>query len=281
MPTARRPFPPAGHPSAFSLMELLVVLGVIMILFAMAFPMINAAIARGKSAECQNNLRQWGLALGMYLDDSGGVFPTDGSGAGGNVADPRNTNAWFNLLPPYVQQPTMIELERAGTIRVPGTGKSLYICPSSPAERDLLADYSRKTSAGASQRTYYNSYAYNWWIDNVKPGRPDLGTLLRLSQIRTPSLFVVFADSPTGYWRGGEMGGALPGYRYSKTHPTAMAESEHGNAFRHAGRANVCFADGHVRTFRTRDIWFSGMTTQHNYGGIQWNPMNDNLRGGF
>ncbi len=282
------PSPSALHPPSstmprrgFTLMELLVVLGVIMILFGMAFPMVSTAINRGKSAECQNNLRQWGLALGMYLDDSGGVFPTDGSTGGGNLADPRSTNAWFNLLPPYVQETPMEELARTGTIRVPGAGRSMYICPSSPVERNLLADFSAKTSAGARQRTYYNSYAYNWWIDNAKPGRPDLGTLLRLSQIRSASTFVVFADSPTGHWRGGEMGGAHPGYRYSKTHPTAMAESEQGHAFRHGGRANICFADGHVRTFRKRDIWFSGMTTHHNYGGIQWNPMNDNLRGGL
>jgi len=102
---------------------------------------------------------------------------------------------------------------------------------------------------------------------------------MRLSQVKNAHLFAVFADSSTGFWKGGEGGGSTPSYRYAKTIPPAMAEAEDGNAFRHAGRANVCFADGHVATYRRQDLWFKGMTEFHNYGGVQWNPLNDKLDG--
>ncbi len=264
--------------AGFSLIELLVVIAIIAILAAIVSPVINTAMARGKSVECQNNLKQWGLALGMYLDEHNGVFPTDGSKVGGNVADPMSTNAWFNLLPPYVGQSTMAQMRDNGRIAVPGGGKSMFICPASPIEGKLLADYNKTDSRGyGSQETYYNSYGYNWWIDNSKGNRADISKLMRSSQVKNPKAFAVFADSPTGHWKGGEGGGSTPSYRYAKTHPTAMAEAERGNAFRHAGRANVCFADGHVASFARHGLWFKGMTTDDNCGGVQWNPLNDDL----
>jgi len=56
-------------PSAFTLIELLVVVSTISLLAALLLPALNRTKAGARSTACKNNLRQTGLALGVYLTD--------------------------------------------------------------------------------------------------------------------------------------------------------------------------------------------------------------------
>jgi prepilin-type N-terminal cleavage/methylation domain-containing protein len=64
-----------GGARGFTLLELLVVIAVIGILASLLFPALAAARQAGRKVACLSNLRQIGLAIYTYADDSNGSIP--------------------------------------------------------------------------------------------------------------------------------------------------------------------------------------------------------------
>jgi prepilin-type N-terminal cleavage/methylation domain-containing protein len=72
---------PAGNliPTAFTLIEMLVVILILAILAALLLPALGKAKLRGKRISCINNLKQMSYARRMYTDDNLGklILSTD------------------------------------------------------------------------------------------------------------------------------------------------------------------------------------------------------------
>jgi prepilin-type N-terminal cleavage/methylation domain-containing protein/prepilin-type processing-associated H-X9-DG protein len=89
---------PSSRRSAFTLIELLVVIAIIAVLIALLVPAVQRVREAANRVKCQNNLRQWGLAV-QNFHEANGTLPE------GNRSNPRRV--WVVLIWPYVEQGNM------------------------------------------------------------------------------------------------------------------------------------------------------------------------------
>lgn len=64
--------------AAFTLIEILVVIGIIALIAAITFGVLSSARAGGRTTKCISNMHQWGAALQMYRQDWDGIDPEPG-----------------------------------------------------------------------------------------------------------------------------------------------------------------------------------------------------------
>lgn len=85
----------------FTLVELLVVIGIIALLISILLPALNKARGQANLIACQSNLRQMGQALNIYADENNGLVPWGAIcyGQGGDVPVTWTNNYYPNVVP--------------------------------------------------------------------------------------------------------------------------------------------------------------------------------------
>lgn len=140
----------------FTLVELLVVIAIIGILVALLLPAVQAARESSRRSQCNNHLKQIGLALQSY-HDSRGNFPSGRTGV-----DEFHV-AWSQLILPQLEGQVVFDAydptfsvhadENAAAMRI---GVAVYVCPSRRgpgADRDFNNGGLGANALGAPRRS--------------------------------------------------------------------------------------------------------------------------------
>ena len=110
--------------SAFTLVEILVVVGIIGLLAAILFPVFNMVRRRSYGATCISNLKQLGVAVNLYTQDYDGLFPR-----GGDPTD-LNTPLWHEAADGVYEQQVNELAPLTFVVRPYLKGAKVWRCPA-------------------------------------------------------------------------------------------------------------------------------------------------------
>lgn len=208
----------------FTLIELLVSIAIIAILFAL----ISAAVSRAKVAavnvKCISNLRQLGLAGQMYWEDNDNQFFRYGPVAKGN-----GKIYWFGWLSDGAETQRQFDATE-GALYPYLMGRGVELCP--------CLNYSMKKFKLKANGAAYG-YGYNLCLS-----APINSERIPLTRVRFPSTTCFLADAAqvnTFQRPASPKNPMLEEFYYVSTN-----RSEATAHFRHNGKANVVFCDGHI-----------------------------------
>jgi prepilin-type N-terminal cleavage/methylation domain-containing protein/prepilin-type processing-associated H-X9-DG protein len=247
--------------TAFTLLELLLVIAVIGILAAMLLPALNRAKIAADNTVCRNNLHQYALALQQYVDDFS-YYPTAGYNETNRTPDLSNEIWWHMRLEPYTRtkwtlwSPVIAATTDGGQPRP----RTIQDCPSYAKFRSDLAPWG-------------GAYGYNAWgfivISTPQQGLSAnflASPFVRGSDVLCPSDMLAVGDSCTENESDVETQGLLALSPYDGTDyelgvtgvwTIGLSGSADCSWYRrrHTGQWNFVFCDGHTEHHRTREMF--------------------------
>jgi prepilin-type N-terminal cleavage/methylation domain-containing protein/prepilin-type processing-associated H-X9-DG protein len=224
----------------FTLVELLVVIGIIALLIAILLPALSRARQAAMTVQCGSNLRQYGIAIRMYAEEHRGYImaPSDltrtnpGLRWGETPLVSGVVTPWYMFLMGYAAWDPALQNETEGYPVYlqdqwvwPGQTLSFF-CPTSRA-----FDPDRRGSG----------YGLNSFGHPFSPWYVATRTRPKLHRIRPQTNVILAADGrinePPSLWFSHGIGGQGPAWNQLNLFPNTL----------HRGGANYLFADGHVR----------------------------------
>ena len=218
--------PVRGRSRGFTLIELLVVIAIIAILAAILFPVFARAREKARQSSCLSNVKQLGMGILMYIQDSDERFPTKWWGPYAHVPGPAypltsNYMTWAEVIAPYVKN------------------DQLLLCPNyAPSQSDMPFS------------TFPFAYHFNGAAPEVAGDYSTAGLdYAPMSEVKAPATTVMLYDGWTmdNFWiptcQAALISGQ-PGYmNWTPVYQNIVR--------RHNEGVNECFVDGHGKWTRT------------------------------
>lgn len=273
---------PQACASAFTLVELLVVIGIIALLISILLPALGKARAQANEVKCLSNLRTLGQAVLLYSTQyKGAVLPTV-MWKGGNV----------DYWPEILIATKCLPKQSSGDFSTGGPDggskhdiftKSVLVCPSAnevvalnsvtdgsfqkrstvlmtdePTWTDFSYGINGCSYVGAQSTDPVTKLVPSTAIQLDGSGQPQLR---KLSSIRRAALVAqIFDGREWNWWASSGLGNEailsrLSGQRHGKWLGTKSATPGDANDKRDkTGRTNILFYDGHAATYDRKEL---------------------------
>ena len=269
-----------AHRPAFTLVELIVVIGIVALLISILLPATALVREKANQSKCMAALHNIGMAAQLHLNDHAGYYPCAGWQWNpiGGVVNPKGLGDDHMVRYDYYSDgdehrpmpiTAALALEMGATLHTDSRDaleadlqgeavRKYFHCPS---DQQNLSGWTQRDSAGWESPDEFSSYAFN----EALLGRRDRDPAVRpfpfghTTQVRKPSeiffaldgrtrdpendrCFLVFDYGPDD---------SLEDFNTNSQLPNSNIGKELIDYWRHRRRMNVLFVDGHADSYST------------------------------